>query len=104
VNHRVEAPERIRLLGDLPAFRDAGKIARDGVLGTGNRGQRFAGARRTARMEDDPMAFGGEPFCRELPEAIGCTGDEDARQDLSSDGESIPERPCPRSAVQPCRA
>src|SRR5437762_3080706 len=57
VNYCIESSERVDLVGDLPAFRDAGEIAGNSGLRSGDRGQRFLRSLLVSRVQNDAMAI-----------------------------------------------
>jgi hypothetical protein len=72
------SPLKVCLRGDLPALRDAGKIANNGGLRSGHRGQRFLRPLFIACVQNDPVAIADHEPGGHLAEAVGRAGDEDA--------------------------
>ena len=79
VNDRVEAPKRVDLGRDSLGLCDHGEIADDDRFSPELGLFRVRRSRRVAGMQDDRVALIGEKPASHQTEAIGRTGNEDAR-------------------------
>jgi hypothetical protein len=79
MDHRVVPAQRVDLLGDSSHLGDARQVADNDILGLGQRVTRVRRTRFVARVQRHLMAVPDEKSRRHQAEAVGRTGNENAR-------------------------